>query len=78
MAKAKKAVTKEAPAETKAASDEQIEKAKEVFAAHPHVHTIWFDADKHYRFYETPGAAPVHKADVMETEPDEEDTNDTE
>ena len=38
-----------------------IEKAKAIFEAMPHITTIWFDKKGGWRFYPTPDSNPIHK-----------------
>jgi hypothetical protein len=37
------------------------ERAAVIFEAMPHIHTIWFDQQGAWRFYETPGSTPIEK-----------------
>ena len=39
---------------------------KGIFEQMPHIHTIWMDDKEEWRFYETPGAKAIHRADVNE------------
>lgn len=41
-----------------------VEQAKIIFAAMPHIQSIWFDQEGGWRYYPTPGAIPIHKEDI--------------
>jgi Ethanolamine utilization protein EutJ (predicted chaperonin) len=65
MAKATKKATEETT-EHKGESVEVHPHVKGVFEKMPHIHTIWVDAAGEWRFYETPGAKAIERADINE------------
>ena len=41
-----------------------LEKAKAIFEAMPHITSIWFDKKGEWRFYPTPDSQPIHKEKI--------------
>jgi len=43
------------------AANTNEKQAEAIFAAMPHIHTIWFDENGGWRFYETPGTVAISR-----------------